>query len=101
MIVGLILFDRAVVVHEDEGALILGVAVARGSLVSGAQVALMDNRMSNRNMTMEGGRLRKGRTRAEWMQHLLLAGLCRRLVSLSAQSHGGRFSLPWTFGPVG
>jgi len=37
--VGLLLLDSAVVVHKHKGAVILGVGVALGALVSGAEVA--------------------------------------------------------------
>jgi hypothetical protein len=40
IVVGLLLLDGAVVVDEDERAVVLGVNIARGALVAGAQVAL-------------------------------------------------------------
>jgi len=35
----LLLLDSAVVIHEDEGTLVLGVGIALGALVAGTQVA--------------------------------------------------------------
>ena len=41
IVVGLLLFNGGEVVDEDKGAVIVGVDVALGSLVAGAEVALL------------------------------------------------------------
>ena len=41
VVMGLLLFDSGEVVDEDKGAVVVGVDVALGSLVAGAEVALL------------------------------------------------------------
>lgn len=41
VVLGLLFFDGAVVVDEDEGAVVLGVGVALGSRVAGTKITLL------------------------------------------------------------
>lgn len=69
------LFHGAVVVHEDEGTVVLRVGVALGALVAGTEVALSLVRMMLSMCRPSRRAIPKGRSQGEWFWMPLLAGL--------------------------